>query len=180
MGDPIPQQTNGLRYTGLKNKIKKHWWISWYQCCFCQCYITPIDFILISYANLLLSYLITWSDSLIRPLDQGDRVWHPDLRKWLMTHPTLRCPLNRIMMMCLINDCVNWMKITACMASCSFISLQRPMNVLTHWGRDKMDAILQPTFSNAFSWMKMYQFRLRFHWSLFPRVKLTIFQHWFR
>ena len=48
---------------------------------------------------------------------------------------------------------------------------------LTHWGRDKMDAIYQTTFSNAISWMKMYQFRLRFHWSLFPRVKLTIFQH---
>ena len=26
----------------------------------------------------------------------------------------------------------------------------------------------------------MCSFRLRFHWSLFPRVKLTIFQHWFR
>ena len=44
----------------------------------------------------------------------------------------------------------------------------------------QMAAIFQTTFSNAFSWMKMYQFRLRFHWSLFPRAKLTIFQHWFR
>ena len=25
-------------------------------------------------------------------------------------------------------------------------------------------------FSNAFSWMKIYTFRLRFHWSLFPKV----------
>ena len=33
---------------------------------------------------------------------------------------------------------------------------------LTHWGWD----ILQTTFSNAFSLMKMFQFRLRFHWSL--------------
>ena len=38
-------------------------------------------------------------------------------------------------------------------------------NYLTHWGRDKMDAISQTTFSNAFSWMKMHEFRLRFHWS---------------
>ena len=44
----------------------------------------------------------------------------------------------------------------------------------------QMDAISQTTFSNAFSWMKMFEFRLKFHWSLFPRVKLTIFQHWFR
>ena len=51
---------------------------------------------------------------------------------------------------------------------------------LTHWGRDQIDAISQTTFSNAFSWMKMYEFRLRFHWSLFPRVQLTIFQLWFR
>ena len=26
----------------------------------------------------------------------------------------------------------------------------------------------------------MFQLRLKFHWSLFPRVQLTIFQHWFR
>ena len=36
------------------------------------------------------------------------------------------------------------------------------------------------TISNEFSWMKMYRFRLRFHWSLFPGIQLTIFQHWFR
>ena len=46
---------------------------------------------------------------------------------------------------------------------------------LTHWRRDKMAAIFQSTFSNWFSLMKMYQFRSRFHWSLFPRVQLTIF-----
>ena len=28
-------------------------------------------------------------------------------------------------------------------------------SLLTHWGRDKMAAISQTTFSNAFSWMKM-------------------------
>ena len=34
---------------------------------------------------------------------------------------------------------------------------------LTHWGRDLMAAISQTTFSSALSWMKMYEFRLRFH-----------------
>ena len=38
------------------------------------------------------------------------------------------------------------------------------IKALTYWGRDKMAAISQTTFSNAFSWMKMYEFRLRFHW----------------
>ena len=44
------------------------------------------------------------------------------------------------------------------------------LHVLTHWGRDKMAAISQTTFSNAFSWMKMSKFRLKFHWILFLRV----------
>ena len=33
---------------------------------------------------------------------------------------------------------------------------------LTHWGRDKMTTISQTTYSNAFSWKKMYEFRLKF------------------
>ena len=53
------------------------------------------------------------------------------------------------------------------------------LSLLTHWGRDKMDAIFQTTFSNAFSCMKMYEFRWRFHWSLFLGFQLTISQHWF-
>ena len=36
------------------------------------------------------------------------------------------------------------------------------------------------TISIVFSWKKIFEFRLRFHWILFPRVQLTIFQHWFR
>ena len=51
---------------------------------------------------------------------------------------------------------------------------------LTHWGRDVVVAISQTTFSNAFSWKKLFEFRLGFHWSLFLRFELTIFQHWFR
>ena len=34
--------------------------------------------------------------------------------------------------------------------------------ILTHWGPDKMIAIFQTTFSNAFSWMQIYEFRLNF------------------
>ena len=43
-----------------------------------------------------------------------------------------------------------------------------------------MDAIFQTTFSSAFLWMKMYEFRRIFHWSLFLRFQLTILHHWFR
>ena len=48
------------------------------------------------------------------------------------------------------------------------------------YGRGKIDAILQTTHSNAFSRMKMFEFRLKFHWIWFLRVQLTNFQHWFR
>ena len=67
------------------------------------------------------------------------------------------------------DTCVSWNHLCQCHTA-----------ILTHWGRDKMAAIFQTTFSNPFSWMKLYEFRLRFHWSLFLRVQLTIFHHWFR
>ena len=34
--------------------------------------------------------------------------------------------------------------------------------ILTHWGPDKITAIFQTTFSNKFSWMQIYEFRLNF------------------
>ena len=45
-------------------------------------------------------------------------------------------------------------------------------------GRDKMTAIFLATFSNAFSWMKVHESRLRFPLNMFLRVQLTILQHW--
>ena len=42
------------------------------------------------------------------------------------------------------------------------------------------DRHILTTFSNAFSWIKIYKFRLRCHWRLFLRFELTVFQHWFR
>ena len=51
---------------------------------------------------------------------------------------------------------------------------------VTHYDWGKVAAVFQTTFWNGFSWIKMHQLRLIFHWSLFPRVQLTIFQHWFK
>ena len=48
---------------------------------------------------------------------------------------------------------------------------------LTHLPLDKMAAILQTTVSNTFSWMKKFDFWLKFHLSLFLWVQLTITQH---
>ena len=70
------------------------------------------------------------------------------------------------------NSLINFSKNKA-----DILSWQTPINTLRP---RQMDAIAQRTFSNAFSWMNMFEFLLKFHWSLFPRVELTIFQYWFR
>ena len=64
---------------------------------------------------------------------------------------------------------------TVCIFSCHMISLYNGSIRaaidelgLTHWGRYKMTSISQKTFSNAFSWVKMYELRLIFHRSSFP------------
>ena len=62
----------------------------------------------------------------------------------------------------------------------SAISDHKVSIMLTHWGQDKMDAILQTIFSCAFSSMKIAVFWLNFHWNMFARVQLTIIQHWLR
>ena len=43
-----------------------------------------------------------------------------------------------------------------------------------HINVDKIAAIFQTTFPNAFSWMKFFVFWLKFHWRLILRVQLTI------
>ena len=48
-------------------------------------------------------------------------------------------------------------------------------NYFTHWGRHKW-----PPFSRRHFQIQFLEWKLKFHCSLFPRVKLTIFQHWFR
>ena len=58
--------------------------------------------------------------------------------------------------------------------------LHKLIKSLTHWGRDKMADISQTTLSSAFSGKEISEFLLRFHWSLFLRVQLIIFQHCFR
>ena len=61
------------------------------------------------------------------------------------------------------------------------VSCERPLYSIRHIEAEtKKNAISQTTFSNAYSLMKMFKFRLKVHWSLFPRIKLKIFQHWFR
>ena len=51
--------------------------------------------------------------------------------------------------------------------------------ILSHLPLDKMAAMSQTIFSDAFSLMKIFEFRLKLSWNLFLRVQLTTTQHWF-
>ena len=77
------------------------------------------------------------------------------------------------------NDCLVLWRIYSSLGF-NELTATKVQRLLTHWGRDKADAISQTTFWSAFSWMKTLEFRLKFHWSLFPRVQLIIFQYRFR
>ena len=47
-------------------------------------------------------------------------------------------------------------------ATYTFVLLTILLIAITHWGRDKMAGISQTTFSNVFSWVKMFTFWLNF------------------
>ena len=49
-----------------------------------------------------------------------------------------------------------------------------PKEVVKHSGLNKMAAILQTTFSNAFSCMKYFVFWFKFHWSMFNWQEVII------
>ena len=73
-----------------------------------------------------------------------------------------------------INWCILWCHQTTTKQDRVVSTLYR---LLTHCGWDKIAAISKTTFSNAFTWMKTYEFRLRCLWILSLRVELTVFQY---
>ena len=93
----------------------------------------------------------------------GERVLFPEHSKW-PSHPYWTVEAVHL----------SW---APCITSsiCSYD--HRP---LKHWGRNKMAAILQTSFSIAFPWTKTFEFWMICHWNVFLRVSLTIWQHWFR
>ena len=50
------------------------------------------------------------------------------------------------------------------------------LRTLTYWGRDIVAAISQTPLSSPFHWMKIFEFGLKFHWSLFLRVQIETLQ----
>ena len=86
-----------------------------------------------------------------------------------------RCAIEMPLNSFIIQTCIAFISDVNCGAIPGVYTQEFGMCPLTQWGGDKMAAISQTIFSNALSWIKMFEFRLKFHWSLFLRVQLTIF-----
>ena len=93
-------------------------------------------------------------------INQRPQIWIDYLdfstRLWL----TFNCYNRQIIWLIVCEPSVNFLKLFYHIAYLG----------LTYWGWDKMDVISQTTFSMAFLWMKIFEFRLKFHWNLFLRV----------
>ena len=63
-------------------------------------------------------------------------------------------------------------------APVSLLSVRCQVDILTHWGMNKMTAILPKTFWHAFSWVKTIVFWLKFHWCLFQEIQVIILIAW--
>ena len=133
--------------------------------------------------DLVFSLICAWTNGWVNNRDAGDlrrnrthydvtimytgslHYWHPPV---IVTHGITHGHWDNhtIFMMCLKQPSIIWMNEW----HPSFNTL-RPR---------KMAAVLQTTFSNAFSWMKIFEFRLKFHWNWFLRVQLTTYHHWVR
>ena len=117
-------------------------------------------------------------------------LWPGDATWWQRTQSTLA----QVMACCLItpghflNQC--WLinnEIVWHLSMCNFTGnpdINPWIEFENHWFntlRPRLNgAIFQTTFSNRFSWIKMFEYQLIFHWNLFPRVQLIISQRCFR
>ena len=90
---------------------------------------------------------------------------------WSSCPETLNSGQNCFFFPCYLKIRRMTLKINKTPLLCCFNKLRPSQN-----GRHLADDI----FKHAFSFKKMHEFRLRFHWSLFLRFEIIIFQHWFR
>ena len=126
-----------------------------------MCYVHYIDVIMSAMASQLtgvsIVYLTVCSGADQRKHQSSESLaFVRGIHRWPVDSPHKR-PITRKMFP--FDDVIMWREYVTCMDV-------KTWKHLTHWGRDKMDAISQTTFSNTFSWMKMFEFWLNFHWSL--------------
>ena len=99
--------------------------------------------------------------------------------EFLKSHPALPGSNELTHWSCVIH--MNWIIFGQIMVWCLFRSNYDLLSIgqKFQWNTNQnaMIFILLMTFSNSCAWMKIYEFRLMFHWSFFLRFELTIFQH---
>ena len=151
-----------VHHRGAMKCLCKEFWEDW------PCYNCNVLYSFVLYLDINIYYIQAWYFSEICNL------WHPPNIEMIYRLPlcSLQPDVNIKPVALGYNREYNISQIR--------IPLQQQHVTLTHWGRDKMAAISQTTLSSTFSWKKMSEFRLKFHWSLFLGVQLTIFQHCFR
>ena len=69
---------------------------------------------------------------------------------------------------------VAWWHVKHCCWNCTIAFIWMTCACLTHWGQDKMAAILQMISSSAFFKMKTSDFDIKFHWNIFLRIYLNM------
>ena len=85
-------------------------------------------------------------------------------KQWLCTDTEAPAPC--VLFPLIFYSVISWTPLET--RKCNWYSSMGPREIqLTHWSRDKMTAIFQTTFFKCISWMKMYGFRLNFHWRSF-------------
>ena len=168
----------GIPYANLINTTICMWeeMNAWFSCALFRCgYITNSRCLMIYVAIFFRVASLEWGQSYMLtsvPMKYPWSMWYIHL------DAMHRC-------------CFALMFSKQCILCLSFFRHAQPARVRTwkyvchYWPFNplrprQMAAVFQTTFSNAISWMKMDWSRLKFHWSLFLRVQLTIFQHWFR
>ena len=97
--------------------------------------------------------------------------------------PLISMPRSEVCKANFITVAVTWLK---CTVPCRVVFSVKTIPHLaddaasTYWGWDKFSPFRRRHFHMHFFLMKMYKFRLTFHWSSLLRVQLTIIQHCFR
>ena len=67
-----------------------------------------------------------------------------------------------------------------CCETTAAMGLRDTCNMFTYWGRDKVAVFFPDDIFKCILFIKIYKYRLRFHWILFPSVQSRTSQPWFK
>ena len=120
----------------------------------------------------------SWPEFLLQPL----HIWHNDTSRWATKYKLWVLPqlqfstfgnfLKMWMLTLSLWKHQGWLSVLHFLSYCAILLSYQQMSLdwmdqLTHCPLDKMAAISQTTCSNAFSWMKIFEFQIKFLWNVF-------------